>query len=170
MLMRSQKEKVVKDLQDKIGKAQAVFLTNLIGLSANDAGNLRKEVRDVDGGIVITRNTLFRIAAKGTPCEKMLSNLKGSNAVAFAFKEAPAVAKVLYEAGKKFKDLVDLRVGMLDGKELSAAQLVELAQLPGKDQMLASLLATFNAPVSSFARVLDLIRQNKEKGTVSSEA
>lgn len=169
MLKRSQKEEVVKDLQDKIGKAQAVFLTNLVGLSSNDAAKVRKEIRDANGGVVVTRNTLFEIAAKGTPCEKLLAGLKGTNAVAFAFNEAPAVAKVLYEAGKEFKDLVDLKAGLLDGKALTAAQIVELAKLPSREQMLATLLATFNAPVSAFVRVLDAIKIQKEASAGAAE-
>ncbi len=170
MLTRSQKEKVIADLQDKIGKAQAVFLTNLIGLSSNDGVQVRKDVRDAGGKIVITRNTLYERAAKGTGCEKIFTGLKGTNAVAFAFDEAPAVAKVLYEAGKSSKGIVDLKSGLLGTQELNAAELIELAKLPGRDQMLATLLATFNAPVSAFVRVMDAIKNQKEEGAAAAEA
>ena len=52
--------------------AKAVFLTNLIGVESNEANEIRKQVRDSQGTIVITRNTLFERAAKGTPAEEML--------------------------------------------------------------------------------------------------
>ncbi len=169
MLTRSQKEKVVQDLRDKIEKSQAVFITNLIGLKSNDAVALRKNVRDADGTIVITRNSLFGKAAAGTKCEEILSGLKGTNAVAFAFKDAPAVAKALYDAGKEFEQ-VKLGKGLLDTQMLSKADVEALAKLPSRDQMLATLLATFNAPVSAFVRTMDAIKRKMEEGGAAAPA
>lgn len=167
MLSRAQKEEAVKDLNDQLSKAKAVFLTNLIGLSSNDAVKLRKDVREAKGNIVITRNTLIERAAAGTMAEEMLKGLKGTNAVAVAFEDAPGVAKALHEAGKEF-DVVELRDGVLDGTRLEKAQLVELASLPSRDEMLGTLLATFQAPVSAFARLMNSIKDEVEKQGVES--
>ncbi len=165
MLTRSQKEKVVKDLRDKIDRSQAVFLTNLIGLKSNDSNLIRKGIREAKGTMVITKNTLFKLAAKGTACEDLLKDLKGTNTVAFAFNEAPAVAKVIYDAGKEH-DTVSLNTGIFEGKVLNKAELESLAKLPSREEMLSTLLATFNAPVSAFARVIDAIKGQKEEGGV----
>lgn len=158
---RPEKEKAIESVKKNLEKAQAIFVTNLIGVSANESVKIRKGVRDAQGYLQITRNTLFQKAAKGTFAEKVLANLKGPTAVVYAFKDAPAVAKVLYNAGKE-NELVTLKAGILDGKELNSAQITELAKLPSKDQMLATLLATFNAPVSAFVRVLDAVKKQKE--------
>ena len=90
--------------------------------------------------------------------------LKGPHAVAFAYEDAAAVAKCLKKAGDEHENVVELKAGLLDGKLLSKEELVQLANLPGKDQMLATLLATFNAPIGAFARVLEAIREQKESG------
>ena len=169
MLTKSQKAEVIKNLNEKLSGAQAVFLTNLIGLPSNDANAIRKGVRDANGNMFITRNTLFKLAAKGTAAEELLSDLKGANAVAIAGEEAPAVAKVLYDAGKEFEQ-VTLTRGVLDGQTLETKDLEALAKLPSKDQMLATLLATFNAPVSAFVRVMDAIQRQKEEGGAPAEA
>jgi len=161
MLTKSDKEAIVGDLKTSIEKAKAVYLTNLIGVQSNDAVRVRKSLREVKGKVVVTRNTLFEIASKGTKCETLLSGLKGTNAVAFAFDDVATVAKCLYEAGKNLKQ-VELRSGILGDKILSGAELKQLATLPARDQMLATLLATFNAPVSAFVRVLDAIREKAE--------
>lgn len=164
MLNRAQKGELVDQLKTKIDQSNAIFLTNLIGLSANDAVALRKSVREVDGTISVTRNSLFELAAKGTSAEEMLAGLKGPHAVAFAYEDAAAVAKCLKKAGDEHENVVELKAGLLDGKLLSKEELVQLANLPGKDQMLATLLATFNAPIGAFARVLEAIREQKESG------
>lgn len=162
MLKRAEKEEIVKNLKANIEKSQAVFLTNLIGIGANDAVQVRRNVRNAKGKLIIARNTLFKRAAKGTPAEKLFEGLKGPSAVAFAFEDAAAVAKSLKDASKEL-ELVALRSGMLNGEVLTKAQVEQLASLPSRDQMLGTLLATFNAPVSAFARVLNEIKNKKEQ-------
>ncbi len=162
MMNRAEKEVVIGEVKANISKAKAVFLTNLVGIESNNANAIRKSVRDVKGKIMITRNSLFEIAAKGTDCEKLLTNLKGSSAVAFAYDDVAAVAKCLKNAGEE-KELVSLKGGMLDGKILSANEVKQLAMLPNKNQMLATLLATFMAPTASFVRLLGAIKDQKEQ-------
>ena len=93
MMTRAEKDAVIKDLKEKITTARALFVTNLVGISANDAVAIRKSVRDSKGAIVVTKNTLFGIAAQGTYAEEALKSLKGTNAIAFAFEDAPGVAR-----------------------------------------------------------------------------
>ena len=176
MMNRAEKETIIANLKTDLENAKGIFLTNLIGLSSNDAVALRKGVRDVDGKIVITRNTLFNRAAQGTTAEKMLAGLKGPHAVALAFEDSAAVAKCLKEAGKQHEGIVDLKGGLLNGEELTLAQVIELADLPSRDEMLGTLLATFNAPISALARVMNSVREKAEEqgvetmGAISVEA
>ncbi len=166
MLNRSEKDAIIQDLKTDIGRAKAIFLTNLIGITSNDAVSVRKAVRDNNGKMVVTRNTLFKKAAAGTPVEALVANLSGPHALAFAFDDPAAVAKSLKEAGASL-ELVDLKGGVLDGQMLTKAQVKQLADLPSRDQMLGTLLATFLAPVSAFARVLYAIQEKKEKGELA---
>lgn len=166
MLSRSEKEAIIQDLNKDIGRAKAIFLTNLIGISSNDAVSVRKAVRDSNGKMVVTRNTLFKKAAAGTAAEELVANLSGPHALAFAFDDPAAVAKSLKDAGSSL-ELVDLKGGVLDGQLLTKAQVKQLADLPSRDQMLGTLLATFLAPVSAFARVVYAIQEKKEKGELA---
>jgi len=167
MINRSQKQEVIDSIRSNIEKSRAVFLTNLIGLPANDSTALRKSIREENGAVVITRNTLFKKAGEGTVAEKMLSDLKGPHAVAFAFEDAAGIAKCLKEAGDDF-DVVDLKGGILNGEELSLDQVTQLASLPGRDEMLGTMLATFNAPISALARVMFAIQEQKGEGGATS--
>jgi len=161
MLNRAEKDAIISGLKTDIESAQAVFLTNLIGIGSNDAVGLRKEVREKQGKIVVTRNTLFKKAAEGTPVESILGELKGPHALAFAFEDAAGVAKALKEAGKNF-EAVELKGGVLNGEALSLDQVKALADLPSRDEMLGTLLATFMAPISAFARLTNSIKDECE--------
>ena len=164
MLTRDEKGAIIESLKGDIERAKGIFLTNVIGLTSNDGVALRKEIRDADGKLVVTRNTLFGLASKGTEAEELLSGLKGPQAVAFAFEDAPGVAKALKEAGKEH-DVIELRGGLLDGKVLTIDEVKAIADLPSRDEMLGTLLATFNAPISALARVLFAVQEAKEAGT-----
>lgn len=163
MMTRAEKDVVVASLKEKITKSQAVFLTNLVGIPSNDAVRIRKSVREAKGFMAITKNTLFARAAVGTYAEPLLKDLVGNNAVAFAYDDAAAVAKAVNDATGEFENIVVIKGGMLGTQKLSKAEVVALAKLPSRDQMLGTLLATFNAPVSAFARVLHAICEQKEK-------
>jgi len=164
MMTRAEKDAVVSEIRAKIEKSQAVFLTNLVGIPSVDSVRIRKNVRDAKGHMVITRNTLFARAAKGTSAEGLLADLKGSSAVAFAYEDAAAVAKIVNDAAGEFTDIVTVKGGVLGTQKLTKADVVALAKLPSRDQMLGTLLATFNAPVSAFARVLFAIQEQKQGG------
>jgi large subunit ribosomal protein L10 len=163
MMTRAEKDAVVSSIKEKIEKSQAVFLTNLVGIPSVDSVRIRKNVRDAKGHMVVTRNTLFARAAKGTFAEGLLAELKGSSCVAFAYEDAAAIAKIVNDASGEFENIVTIRGGQLGTQKLSKADVVALAKLPSRPQMLGTLLATFNAPVSAFARVLFAIQEQKEQ-------
>ena len=76
MMTRAEKDVVVTSIKQIIEKSQAVFLTNLVGIPSVDSVRIRKSVREAKGHMVITRNTLFARAAKGTFAESLLADLK----------------------------------------------------------------------------------------------
>lgn len=163
MMTRAEKDAVVSSIKEKIQKSQAVFLTNLVGIPSVDSVRIRKNVREANGHMVVTRNTLFARAAQGTYAEGLLSDLKGTSCLAFAYEDAAAVAKIVNDASNEFENIVTIRGGQLGEQKLTKAEVVALAKLPSRDQMLGTLLATFNAPVSAFARVLFAIQEQKEQ-------
>ncbi len=167
MMTRAEKDAVVSSIKENIKKSQAIFLTNLVGIPSVDSVRIRKNVREAKGHMVITRNALFARAAQGTHAEALLKDLKGTSALAFAFEDAAAVAKIINDAAGEFENIVTLKGGLLGTQNLSKAEVVALAKLPSRDQMLGTLLATFNAPVSAFARVLFAIQEQKQGGAAA---
>lgn len=166
MLNKSDKEAIINGLKSDMDRSSGFFVTNLVGIGANDAVSVRKGVRNAGGKIVVTRNTLFAKAAEGRPYESLFKGLAGPHAIAFAYKDAAAVAKSLKNASKEL-ELVQLKGGVLDGKLLSLSETIFLADLPSKEQMLGTMLATFIAPVAALARVLYAIGEKKEVEVVA---
>jgi large subunit ribosomal protein L10 len=169
MITRADKDAVIKDLKEKIVNSQALFLTNVIGMEANQAVVLRKTIREAKGALVVTRNSLFGKAAHGTYAEELLTGLKGTNAVAFAFEDAPAIAKALLETSKEV-EAVKLGKGYLGEELLEETKVVALAKLPSRDEMLGTVLATFQAPVASLARLVNAIKDECEAQGVDKAA
>lgn len=169
MITRAQKDAVIKDLKEKISNSSALFLTNVIGMEGTQAVELRKTIRESKGALIVTRNTLFGKAAEGTYAEDLFKGLKGTNAVAFAFEDAPGVAKALLETSKEI-EAVTLGKGFLNEELLDETRVMALAKLPSRDQMLGTLLATFQAPVSSLARLLNAIKDECETQGVEKAA
>jgi large subunit ribosomal protein L10 len=170
MMTRAEKDAVVSSIKEKIEKSQAVFLTNLVGIPSVDSVRIRKSVREANGHMVITRNTLFARAAVGTHAEGLLAGLKGSSAVAFAYEDAAAVAKIVNDASGEFTNIVTIKGGILGAQKLSKEEVIALAKLPSRNEMLGTLLATFNAPISAFARVLFAIQEQKGGGATEAPA
>lgn len=162
MLTRGRKEQMVESIKKDIETAEGIFLSNLVGVSSNDAVAIRKKIRDAEGKVVVARNTLFQRAGKGTAAEKLLVGLKGPHALVFAFGDVPKVAKCLKESGKEH-EIVELKGGLFNGEELNAARINVLADLPSLEEMLGTLLATMLAPVSAFAQLLNAIKDECEK-------
>ena len=161
MITRNLKNETIQKIRSEIEKSAAIYLTNVVGIKANDAVTLRRKVRVAEGNLIVARNTLLKKAAEGTALGPIVSDLQGPHALAFAYKDAPAVAKVLFDFSKD-NELVSLQSGILGTQILDQKDVSALAKLPSRDQMLGTLLATFIAPVSAFARVLHAIKEKKE--------
>ena len=163
MLDRAQKQQVIDSIKADIEGSQALFLTNMVGISAHGAVSIRKHLREEsEGKVVVAKNALLKRAAEGTRAHGLLSNLEGPNALAFAFGDASAVAKCLKKAGDDF-DAISIKGGLLNGQELTVEDIFALADLPSREEMLGTVLASIMACLSSFVRLLGAIKEQKEK-------
>jgi len=150
---REEKEALVEQFREKIGRADAAFLADYRGIESNSMNELRKGLREADVEFTIMKNSLARIALKGTPCEPIGAELKGTMAIALSFKDAAAAAKQLTTFAKDEPNL-DLKMAVLGGKTIDVNGIKALAELPSRDQLLAQLLGCMNNIPGSFVGVL----------------
>lgn len=151
---RAEKEKTVQDIQDKFKKSQAVFLFEYHGLNVADMTGLRMKLREGQGELKVLKNTLVKKALEGSPLkETVASDFKGPIACAFSYADAVATAKVLVGFKKEDQSL-HFKSGVLNERKIQIQEIKALAKLPSREVLLAHLLGTLVAPISSFVIVL----------------
>ena len=157
------KKVVVEALTGKIKEATSVVFVDYKGINVAQDTDLRKQFRDAGVEYTVVKNTLTRFATKenGYDFDEVLN---GTTAMASTTGDPIAPARIVCEFAKKNKLPLTIKGGVVEGSVLSAQQLNGFGELPSKNALVASVLGTFLAPISSLAFVLDQIRINVEGG------
>ena len=150
---RELKDQMMAQYDNWLKRSQALIVTEYTGLNMNDMDALRAKIREAGGEFHIVKNTLSRQTWEKAGVKIPSDLLEGSTAVAFAFKDAPAVAKALLDFAKS-NEKVKIKGGVLDLKAVSAQGVKSLADLPPLPVVRAQLLGTLLAPASKMVRTL----------------
>jgi large subunit ribosomal protein L10 len=150
---REEKETLVEQFREKVGRADAAFLADYRGIASNDINELRKSLRGADVELVIMKNSLARIALKDTAYEPISKELAGTMAIALSFKDAAGAAKQLTTFAKDEPNL-DIRMAVLGDKVIDLSGIKALAELPSRDELIAKLLGCLSNVPGSFVGVL----------------
>jgi large subunit ribosomal protein L10 len=137
------------------GSASAV-LVDFKGLNVPDVTELRRQVRAAKAEYRVVKNTLAKRALKGTAFEPLSEFFQGTTAVAYSGDDPVALAKVLTTFAKD-KPALSIKAAVVQGRSLRAAEVGELATLPGKPELYAKLLFLLQAPMTQLVRVLSAV-------------
>lgn len=156
MATKAFKSEKIDAIKAKIEKAQVAVITEYKGLSVEDITKLRREIQKAGGDYMVTKNTLAKIAVKGTEYEALTEKLTGPIALAFGFEDpvtpAKAVAKFIKESKKG-----TIVGAVLDGKLLTEAETKALAELPSKEELFAKMLGSINSPASGIVGSINAV-------------
>ena len=139
----SEKQAYVADLKAKFESAVSGCVVAYGGINVENDTKLRKELREAGVDYMVVKNTMLRLAVKGTSLEGLAEQFKGDTAIAFAHEEDPmSAARILckYQDGDKSKKFV-VKAGFMEGKVMDAAETNAIAKLPNREGML-SMFAT----------------------------
>ncbi|MFW0837700.1 MAG: 50S ribosomal protein L10 [Candidatus Komeilibacteria bacterium] len=155
---KEQKQAEVKALQAKLEKAKSVVFTAYAGLSVGDMESLRGEYRTADVEYKAAKKRLLDLALTANKVDhESIVDMEGSIATAFGMEDEVAPARVSQEFAKKH-DNFSIRAGLLkvgeDWKFLSAEEVIAMASLPSREELLAKVVGSINAPVSGFVKLL----------------
>ena len=157
------KKAVVESLTGKIREASSVVFVDYKGITVAQDTELRKQFREAGVEYSVVKNTLTNFAAKNAGYD-FSEVLNGTTAMASTTGDPIAPARIVCEFAKKNKNVLSIKGGIVEGSVLSVNQLNGFGELPSKNALVAQVLGTFLAPISSLACVLDQIRQQKEGG------
>lgn len=150
---RTQKASIVSNLKEEWTDVQSVVLADYRGLDVPTVTSLRDQFRQAGCHYRVLKNTLVRIAIKGSPVEPMTKLLLGPTAVIWSTESPTAAAKVASKIAKEQEKFI-IKGGYFDGKMLDVKGVEILAAMPGKDELRSSLLMTFLAAPTDFVRTL----------------
>ena len=154
MGVTSAKQAVVAQLKEQLESAKGVVLTSYKGLTVAQDTELRRELREAGVSYHVVKNTMLGIE----------EHLEGTTAFAFSTEDAVAPAKVICGFIKKNKledaEVLTVKVGMVEGKVIGVDEVKALAALPSREELIAKLLGSMNAPISNTVNVLQGVIRN----------
>jgi large subunit ribosomal protein L10 len=153
------KEENISSLKADLAKATSLVLADFRGIPVKADTSLRREFRANGCRYQVVKNTLLGKAIKGTPMEGIEKLLAGPTAIAYSFEDPAAPAKIAAKIAKAEEKFV-IRGGYVDGKALDLKGVEALSQLPGKDELRATFLATLLAVPQNFLRLTTAAQQN----------
>ena len=150
---RASKVEELQDLERAFKGTESAILVDYKGLKVPEVTELRRQVRRAKADYKVVKNTLARRALKGTAFEPLSEHFVGTTAVAYAGDDPVALAKVLTTFAKTAPAL-KIKAAVVQGRSIKAAEVTELAALPGKPELYAKLLYVLQAPMVQIVSVL----------------
>ncbi|MEI7511016.1 MAG: 50S ribosomal protein L10 [Candidatus Peregrinibacteria bacterium] len=172
-ITKQKKEEVLQSLIESFGRSKSVVFIRNKGLSVQDDRSMRGLLRAQSISFKVAKKTLFQIAADENHVEDFEKDLlEGAVGAAFCETDEVLPAKLIAEFAKK-NDKLELIGGVVDGKFLNQAAVIELSKLPSKEELYAKFMGSLLAPltgfvgvssnlISGFVRALDQVREQKE--------
>ena len=165
-----QKQEVVKELAEKIRNAASGVLVKYEGITVEDDTKLRAALRAAGVEYSVMKNTLTGRACKEAGLgDAMDQYLNGMTAIAISEKDAVAPAKIMKEYAEKVESF-EIKAGFVDGAVVDASVIMTLASIPSKEQLIAKMLGSLQAPLQNFAFAIKAIADKKEEAAPAEAA
>ena len=150
---KEQKKNIINDLKEKIGRQKALVFVDFTGLRVKEMSVLKKNLRETGSELKVAKKTLMGVALKEKNIKADAIEMEGEIALIFGFKDEMAPARSTYQFAKTNPNL-KIRGGYMNDIFLSAESVIELAQLPSKQELLGKLVGSISAPINNFVYVL----------------
>ena len=155
--MRQEKQFLLDEIRGHIEGSNAMVLFNYSGLGANQANDFRNEVAKVGGEVEMVRKTILVKAADELGISLDLDALPGHVGIVLAGEDTVAATKTVYKFRKDAGDKIEVIGGHFEGQVVDAQTVKQLSELPSKDEMRASLLGLFEAPMATTLATMEAL-------------
>lgn len=153
-LKKEEKTRIVSELQEKFAKAKGIVFTDYRGLNVEELTGLRNSLREVAVEYKVAKNTLAKIAAKGTPVDAAKDILSGPVGIAIGYDDPVLIVKKILAFSKENEKL-EVKGGVVEGGVCTLAQLKAISELPSREVQLAMLVGAMQSPLSKMAGLLN---------------
>jgi large subunit ribosomal protein L10 len=148
-----EKKRIAKDLNERFSKAAVTIVTDYKGLDVAAINDLRRKLRQEEVEYQVAKNSLLIRASEDTDVALIKDAFKGPNAVAMSYGDPVAPAKILSEFAKD-NNVLEIKIGVMDGKILDPDAIKSLAALPSREVLLGTFLSALNNVPTGFVRTL----------------
>ena len=152
-LSLEQKQATVSEVSAKLASAQAVIVAEYRGLDVGRVTQLRAKGRKSGMYLKVLKNTLARRAVKGTPFEKLAEQMSGP--LMYGISDDPVAGAKVFSEFAKENELFVIRGGAMPNTVMSAKEVRALAALPSREELIAKLLGTMQAPITKLVRTMN---------------
>ena len=167
-ILNQKKEEVTK-LANKIKEAKLVLLTDYRGINVEDVTGLRADLRKSNAEYSVIKNNITRRALAEAGLEGLEDKLVGPTAVIMSNEDYLEPSKTIYEFTKN-NEYYKIKGGVVDGKVMTAEEIITLAKLPSKETLLSMLAGALLANIQKLAVAVDQVRIQKEEGSAETTA
>lgn len=164
-ILNQKKEEVTK-LANKIKEAKLVLLTDYRGINVENVTTLRADLRKSNTEYTVIKNNITKRALQEAGIEGLEDKLVGPTAVIMSNEDYLEPSKTIYEFTKN-NDYYKIKGGVIDGKVMTAEEIITLAKLPSKETLLSMLAGALLANIQKFAVAIDQVRIQKEEGSAT---
>ena len=156
-----QKEEAVNSLAAELKDASLVLLVDYRGITVEDVTKLRKEVREANAEYKVIKNNIIKRALNANGESGLDNLLEGPTALITSKEDYLAPAKAIYNFTKK-NDFYKIKGGIIEGKVMTAEEIITLAKLPSRQELLAKLAGALLGNITKLAVALDQVKAQKE--------
>jgi large subunit ribosomal protein L10 len=154
------KAQIVRDLQDKVNRAQIGILADFSGIKVGPMSVLRRQMKEAGGELTVAKNTLLkRAAGEDTLIAPIADDLKGPNALVLGYEDPVNLAKLLVKFAQDLP-LLKIKGGVIGGQTLLPQDVEALSKLPAREVLLAQLLGLLQSPPQALVNVLAGVIRN----------
>ncbi len=154
-ISKTKKEEVVKNLKELFNNSNIAIFTDFSGMDVTTITVLRSNIRDVDGRFVVAKKSLIKIALNDSKVNSLdIKAMDGEIAIAFSEGDATVLAKIIHTFAKE-TEKPSIISAIMNEDLLAREEVVVLATLPSRDELLARMVSSMNAPISNFVHVLN---------------
>lgn len=150
---RARKRETVELLSARLAASENLYVTDFTGIAVQPMTELRRKLKQAGGEYVVVKNTLALRALERAAVTGLEDVLDGPTAFVFVGTDPVMAAKILAEFQREY-DVLSIKAGVVEGRKVGPEQVRRLASLPPKDQLMAQVAGTLQAPLASFAVVL----------------
>ena len=150
---RREKQQVISDLGERVKGFQAAVLTHYRGLNVEQLNHLRQRLREEKISYHVVKNTLMKLASKGTDLEKLDNYFEGPTAIAISYGDPVLLAKILLEFVKT-QPFLEIKVGLIQGKVASPEEVRALATMPSREVLLSQILGGIQGPAIQVGAII----------------